>query len=57
MIWSADKIFTMVGLVWTLTITSLAITDGYDQFTQAPILHSVLTWLGHYRNISREPSL
>lgn len=57
MIWSADKTFAMVGLVWTLTITSLAISDGCDQFTQAPILQSVLTSLGHYRNISREPSL
>lgn len=42
MIGSSDKIFAMVGLVWTLMITSLAITDGCDQFTQAPILQWVL---------------
>lgn len=45
MIWSADKTFAMVGLVRTLMITSLAITDGCDQLTQAPILQWVLKWL------------
>lgn len=45
MICSSDKIFAMVGLVCTLIITSFAITDGCDQFTQAPILQWVLGWL------------
>lgn len=45
MIWSVDKIFVMVGLVWTLMVASIVITDGCDPSTQAPIPNRCLKWL------------